>query len=411
MPKYIPRSNLSYLQQQGGFVSSGGNVPSGGYIRSGGSLNDIAVIDNKISKEIMNFLIKYPDKAYRIANNINNGKESSNKKIVGKSRAAIAFNNYLLANRKEIPKLLQHADRVKIHTKNAIKGGAIDISKPINKVIDTINNTSNDAMKIINKPINNAINKLGNSIADHVIDRAENFINVDKMHPKAIMAAIQHATPHQYNVLRGVASEMIGRSHPMTDYIRRSVGGSFAPHYKPPHIYNDALADLLDSRSQHHLAEMMHSELQDMGHKNIDMGGGLWSSIKHITKKAIQHGKKFTQKGLSVAKDINQMLSKGLVIAQALEPFVEMYDPSMGDIYSKAVDNVKKVHDTSGKVVEGADIINEVMHGNISKQVGRIADLTLPENKAEAIKGAVNVISNAVNQSQNPMPINNNLLM
>jgi hypothetical protein len=325
----------------------------------------------------MNFLVKNPDKAYKIAFNIENNKIAANNKLIGKSKIAKEFYNYLMENKNEIPKLLSHVDEVKNNIKIQKRGGAF--TKPS---LSNVKNNLKAIGNIIEKPIMKTINKV------------EDFINVDSLHPKAIINAIKHANPHQYSVIRGIASEMVGKPHPLTDYIRNSVGGSFHPQYKPKDLHTEALHDILDSRSPQHLAEMLHDEMMDQK-RGMNTGGGLWSSIKHIAKKAVHHGKKYAQKGLSVAKDINSMLNKGLIIAQALEPLVEMYDPSLGDSYSNIVNNIKNVHNTSGRIVQGADIINEIFHGNVEQQIGRIADLTLPKNKATAIKGAVDIIDKA----------------
>lgn len=193
---------------------------------------------------------------------------------------------------------------------------------------------------------------------------SQSRINISKINHTALKHVVQNMTPHEFALIRGIASNFLKKSHPLDTHIKKHLGGSF----KFPDDANlNAMKDILKSQSPHKLAEMIHDEEMDIKGGMILSGGGIGSSVKSVLKKGLSGSHKIIKGSVTVSRSLNAMLERGLIIAHTLEPLVNIVDPSMGKSFSSAVAGAQRIQESLGNAIKGADTIHDVLHGKMDK--------------------------------------------
>lgn len=233
---------------------------------------------------------------------------------------------------------------------------------------------------------------IGNIIkSDNVKERAQNIvgkigekaqsinqdIDIDKIGHKIMTHIIQHASPHQFSLVRGIASKFLKIPHHMDNYIASNLGSSFKI---PKGIHRQAMMDVIKAPSQHFLAEMLHTEKVDKD-SGMNVGGGLLDSLKAIYKKGLSAGRALSRKAISVGKSFDNMLKKGIVIAESIEPVVSAFNPEIGDALSKGLSAAEKVQTGLDVSIKSADAINSLLHGDVGNSIVNIANASKVVNE------------------------------
>ncbi len=337
--------------------------------RKGGSVKRLP--KTFTTKQAINFVKNNPQKAINIAKDITNPKGGgSGKTLLGTSLGvlggvgigALGFRQYLLNNPTEAIKLAGKGaiglGKIFLKGSGLSTGGSIPIS-------DESREESQSFPK--GGSFKNIIKQFQSS-------------HVDNFHPLHMIHSVQHMTPHEFGLCRGIASNFLKIPHPMDGHLKRHLD-----NFKiPKGISKVALRDIIKAKSPHHLAEALHSEFLDMK-KGMKVGGGLFDSMKSVFKKGLSGSKRLTSGIVNVSKSFDNIMKRGLLIAEAIEPLVEIIDPDLGRAFSSAVKTARAIK-TGAKVVgTSAKVINKTLHGDIDGTIDALSKLPLKEGTQQTI--------------------------
>ena len=192
---------------------------------------------------------------------------------------------------------------------------------------------------------------------------------IDSLTPQVIEQVVANMDNQQFHILQGLGAAHLNFQHPMAEVTKKILGGAFDV---PRKISKIGMRDILKANSGGHLARAINSEWTDFmgGHiGDIELGGGITSSVKHLLKKGQAGAQKVISaagKGYQAAKMISTSLSnainKGLQIASILHPHIKNLHPKIDQIIVKGMEsaeNAKRLLDA------GINLANEA-EGKIS---------------------------------------------
>ncbi|MCP4180605.1 MAG: hypothetical protein GY756_22810 [bacterium] len=377
MPKYKSRINnvgklTKSIPTKKRISNTGGSVTLGKLLKRSAPkvIKNFANQNPKIAMKIANGILKHAERGHKGGNFARKAASGILLLGTGAAAGAVGFREYLIRNPAEAAKLtgtaISAAAKGFLGGAGLVSGGSLrsggdlrsgggfvkDKLKEIKERSPTITKKVMDATKKAQGKVSGGLRK----VADHI-----DAVDLSKIKHNVMSHVINHATPHEFNIIRGITSRLLKTPHPMDNYLKKHLTGVFDI---PKHIHKEALRDILRAPSQHFLAEMIHSEGLDK-HKGKDVGGGLLDSIKHIGKKAFNGVKKFSRKSVSAGNSINKMFLKGLLIAQMLEPIATAISPEMGALLKSGLATASKIQKGLGTVVGGAEVVNKLLHGDI----------------------------------------------
>lgn len=346
--------------------------------KKGGSIPKNRLLKKPFTRsQAINFVKKNPQNAILIAKNIVNPKGGgSGKTLLGTSLGvlsglgigALGFRQYLLQNPTEALKL---AGRGAVGlSKVFLRSGAGLVSGGSFPISDEFKDERQSFPK-------------GGRFPKSFKNQIQEFKSeyVERLHPHHIIHSIQHMTPHEFGLIRGVASNFLKIPHPMDNHLKNHLG-SFT---FPKGISKVAMRDILKVKSPHHLAEALHGEYMDFK-KGIKTGGGLFDSIKSIFKKGLSKTKGLSKGVVNVSSSFDKIMKRGLIIAEAIEPLVELIDPNLGIAFSSALKTARKIK-TGVKVIgKGAEVLNRTLHGDIDGTINSLSDLPLQDRTKQTIR-------------------------
>ena len=198
------------------------------------------------------------------------------------------------------------------------------------------------------------------SLAPHYSDEF-----IDSLTPQVIEQVVANMDNQQWHILGGLAAASLNFQHPMADVSRKILGGDFDV---PRKISKIGMRDILKANNGGHLARAINSEWTDHvgGHiSDIELGGGITSSVKHLLKKGQAGAQKVISaagKGYQAAKMISTSLSnaisKGLQIASILHPHIKNLHPKIDQIIVKGMEsagNAKRLLDAGIQLANEAE--------------------------------------------------------
>ncbi len=192
--------------------------------------------------------------------------------------------------------------------------------------------------------------------------------SLDKITYPQMISVLNNMSPDQFHHLQGVASAHVNQDHPLRDITRQSLGGSFI---HPKSFSQIATKDILKAISSQQLSSALHSEMLDMI-KGRDVGGGLFSSLKHHFKVGLSKLRSGLPHAVMIGKKLRSALQTGLSIAKEFAPIVEQVFPSLGALAKTSI--------AGGEAVEkalsvGIGIGEKVAQSveSVSKQVESVA--------------------------------------
>jgi len=370
-------------------------------------------------RQAFNFVKKNPNDAIKIAQSLFQPKKGGGTfktlagiatgTLTGLGVGALAFREYLAQNPLEATKL---AGKAVMGTAsilggnlstggqfagNLSTGGSFGISEEAKEEDESFPQDNQDITggALINPSL--AISKIQNlrkDVKKRIRPKIQKIRNITKEHidnfqPEQIIHMVQNMTPHEFGLMRGVASKFLNRPHPLDKHLEHNVGGNFK---MPVHIIPNAMKDILRAQSPHFLAEALHSEMLDMK-AGRDVGGGLFDSIRSVLSKGIEGGKKFTAGVSNVSKGFDSLMKRGILIAQAIEPLIQILDPNLGEAFSAALKTAQIVKAGNNLVEAGSNAVNGLLHGDVDKTVENISTFQLDpatqkkiEQSGEAVK-------------------------
>lgn len=219
------------------------------------------------------------------------------------------------------------------------------------------------------------------SLAPHYSDEL-----IDSLTPQVIEQVVANMDNQQFHILGGLAAAHLNFQHPMAAVTKEILGGAFDV---PRHISKIGMRDILKANSGGHLARAISGEWQDHvgGHiGDIELGGGITSSVKHLLKKgqsgaqrAIQAAKKGYESAKMISTSLSNAINKGLQIASIIHPHVRNLHPKIDQIMTRGMataTNAKRLLDA------GINLANEA------------------EGKVKLIKNVYDVVKFAVMPDQ-----------
>ncbi len=227
----------------------------------------------------------------------------------------------------------------------------------------------------------------GGSLADKLFDnKALNMLKHQHM-----VHIVQNMNPHEFGLVRGIASKFLNRPHPLDNHLSQHIKGGFL---MPKGLEINALKDIIRAPSPHHLAEALHSEFLDF-RKGMKTGGGLFDSIKSVFSKGLEGARTGTKSLLSVGRSFDTMLRRGLVIATAIEPLISAINPGLGEVFASAIKTAKLVNLASGTIVKGADVVHAILHGDAEDTLDKLGEFQLSEANEAKLQSAKDVLESA----------------
>lgn len=191
------------------------------------------------------------------------------------------------------------------------------------------------------------------------VKKLTGYLDPSHLTHKISSHVIQHMTPHEFGLVRGIAAGMVGIPHHMHSAIKKELGGSFPSMSGQS---TEAIKDILRAPSVHHMADFMHDEGLEHA-KGMDVGGGFLSGFKKIVSHGLKAGKKVSKGVFTVGRTFNKMLERGIKLAAALDPTLEQINPAWAAALRGGVATAKKLHKTSGLVSTVAERVHESLSG------------------------------------------------
>lgn len=341
----------------------GGSLPKGGELRIGGSFN-------KLPTNVKQYVMTHQEQASKIL------KQKINS-VAGKPRRGGQLRVGGKIKRQAKAKAKANAKGKRKNKKHKVMKTIPEEEIPTEmtggKLTSLVNNLASGAdmakQIIENAQVKiNEVKPLVKPIVRGIVQGVPE-IDVSKIQSQILPHIVSNMTPHEFSVVQGLASKFQNVPHYLDNLIDKHVGGSF--HMPDPQL-SIPMQDILNSRSPHDLANMIHDENMHVKH-DPTIGAGLYDSMKLIFSKGLTNGRKAAKVGSDIATTINNIIQKGLIIAQALEPLIDVIDPTLGDVYKVHLNSAKKFGESAEKFTHGLHAVNSALHGDVVSTLDNLA--------------------------------------
>lgn len=215
---------------------------------------------------------------------------------------------------------------------------------------------------------------------------------VDKLTHNGMIQVLQHMTGGQFHILQGVAGAHLPNfdAHPLIGISKLVLGGSFT---HPRDISKMATRDIMRAVSPQQLSTALYMEMKD-SLRNINVGGGLLSSLKHHFKRGLEGLRSKLSAGTKIGKTIQKALEFGINAGKIFSPIVEQIFPGAGALISSGISaaealkaGLEKGVRIGEKVEKGLELISPLVSSSrISKDSSTVESISSEDKNLPPIR-------------------------
>lgn len=186
-------------------------------------------------------------------------------------------------------------------------------------------------------------------------------IDIDRMPNNVLKHVIGNMNNYEFNLLRGFASKVLKKSHPLDNYI----SGDFV---LPASINPIVIKDILSADHPHQLSEALHAE-DEKGGKLLGKG------VKFLLKKGSENSNTSSKHSTSISNSVNHMVQKGIQVAELFEGGLKSKYPKLiNNNMAKHLKNMTNDINKQSSITKGSLSMNAILHGASSNIVSNIFD-------------------------------------
>lgn len=158
--------------------------------------------------------------------------------------------------------------------------------------------------------------------------------------------------PHQYHILKGVASGFFPNVlHPMKRPAMRALGGSFV---HPAVISKNATMDIIKAPTAQALSGALHEEWLSQK-RGANVGGGLFSSLKNVFKKGLSGLSRGARSALMIGRKLSGALKTGRDIAKTVQAPLSVISPGAAELLGRGLSTAERLEESLERGLAVAD--------------------------------------------------------